>query len=446
MLIWTSACCLIALFYILIIFPRVKSQESNKWFLACCIIIPFAVYWWMSNFSMGIVLEMIAVFSIILYNNMKFTYSATVLLFILGCSTSLTRVFISTKSIDTFVMESVVIICFCITWTVVTKIQALYSEYDTKIILDAQQKQEKQLENLIIISNKLSNYITEANSLSNSLQYKMQLSAESVEQISASTTDTANNIQEQTELTNNINTIIDELHDVADNIENNVNTSVTASISGSNQINTLLQHAEQVSTVNNTVYKEMQQLKDNIAGIQSIIQTISDISTQTNLLSLNASIEAARAGDAGKGFAVVANEIRELSDNTGNATQQIEVILGDFALNIERTSQSVNSTVENIKEENLCIQNVSENFSDIKQKLYTTQEIVNVLKTNCQNLTSSNERFTEQISNLSANSEEVAAQSESTVSLQHEGVDSFGDIANLLNEMNKTAESLIISK
>ncbi|WP_456430704.1 methyl-accepting chemotaxis protein, partial [Thermosulfuriphilus sp.] len=78
------------------------------------------------------------------------------------------------------------------------------------------------------------------------------------------------------------------------------------------------------------IHKNMEHLNQLSGQIGSIIQTIREIAEQTNLLALNATIEAARAGEAGKGFAVVANEVKELSQRTHKATEEIENILSSL--------------------------------------------------------------------------------------------------------------------
>lgn len=146
-------------------------------------------------------------------------------------------------------------------------------------------------------------------------------------EIADSMRQTAEAIEHQTAMTSEIQDNLQNAENLANHMQESSTHTIEVVGEGTALLNELKVQSQKTGEINETTRQTTNELNERIKEVANIITTITNISDDTTLLSLNASIEAARAGEAGKGFAVVADEIRKLSEETRNSAEQIADII-----------------------------------------------------------------------------------------------------------------------
>jgi methyl-accepting chemotaxis protein len=244
----------------------------------------------------------------------------------------------------------------------------------------------------------ISGVIDSAQSVAGAAQ---EISATTEEIASASTTQ-AESAQSMQELFSELSVAIGSVANSAEESAELASKTTQIAVEGGNTVRSSVESMTQVSA-------QMTLLENDSNKIGDIIEVISDIADQTNLLALNAAIEAARAGEQGRGFAVVADEVRKLAERSGEATKQITSIIKVMQDNTQRSVSAVASGVTQSNE-------TGKAFGEIVDMVRQTESRVTEIAAASEEQSAQTSEVMKSIEYISAASQNGAAAAEETAS------------------------------
>ncbi len=241
--------------------------------------------------------------------------------------------------------------------------------------------------------------------------------------------------QQQTMQANEVAAAVEQMAEITrSNTENAKNTAVQArgnsdiAKEGAEIVRRTVHKMGEISRVVSSAAETVKRLGDASAQINEIISVINEIAEQTNLLALNAAIEAARAGEHGKGFAVVADEVRKLAERTTQATQEIENMIRNIQKETQDAVKSMESGTREVTEGIELARQAGEALDKIEQSAQKVGEFVEMISVSSE----------EQYSAIS----QIAKNIDSITSVVKESSNGIQEIARSAAELSRLTEYL----
>lgn len=375
----------------------------------------------------------------IIFYDIKFMLITSISMMIINASvvaikTGITHAYVGEEAIDQWgATLAIALMVVLSTWTVY-----ISSKFNRDAIgsLEAKEAEQKRMmDDVLAVANQVRKGTENAMDIVKELNSTTEVVNGAVKDISDSTLSTAENIQIQTAMTQNIQDSINETLERSEKMVTVAKHSGELNDKSVRIIGDLKKQSEVIAETNSEVAEAMKLLQERTNAVKSIADTIFSISSQTNLLALNASIESARAGEAGRGFAVVADEIRQLAEKTRQETENIANILGELSDNAQTAASAVERSVAAAGAQDEMITMASESFDEMNEDVNKLIDDIGEIDNMLNNLSEANNQIVDNIMHLSATTEEVTASSVEAAGLSVQNLDKAENTKDLLNDV-----------
>jgi methyl-accepting chemotaxis protein len=326
---------------------------------------------------------------------------------------------------------------FVVCWNAIlaTKMTKKFNENDLS-------KQKTILDEVLTLGRVLDTNSTEVYHVVTELEESSKIMNQAMTDMAASMEETAASITDQTRLTQNIQNIIHDTSETAKSMEKLSEASINAMDKSQTIINDLSHKTAIMNDNGNVVYKAMMSLEAKTAEIGKLTGLISSIAQNTHILSLNAAVESARAGNAGKGFAVVAHEVGTLASQTTQAVTNITTIITELQKMVKSSIMAMEDFRKTNAAQNQLINDTETIFSEMTRNMNQVNSKVADVSKKIQDILSANNNIVDSIEIIARTSESTSSGIQETTSQTEMNMVQVDKTKQIAQELMTTSENL----
>lgn len=384
---------------------------------------------------------------ILLYNDLQFCTLISVgavVVNIIYTVYQAVNVGIPSETVKVYEIRFALLILVCVFLCVATYISAKLNRMKMEDINSEKDNISRLLQHTVNVSGEISKGIEDVTGHMKELGGAVSETRNAMQEVSSGTNDTAESIQNQLSKTEEIQNYIEQMAKMVESIAESMEQAKENVASGKKNIDSLTAQMAVSEKAGKEAVDGMKALEEYTANMQSIIDLITSVASQTSLLALNASIEAARAGEAGRGFAVVATEISNLANQTQNATVNITEVIHNVSDKLDIAADAVEQLMDNSRKQSESALQAADSFVMISESTERVNEQSDQLSNAVARLTDANSGIVESIQTISAIMQEVSAHSQETYAVSDKNTGIVESVTRLVEELNEQAQRLNI--
>ncbi len=269
--------------------------------------------------------------------------------------------------------------------------------------------------------------------------------AESINQIATRAQDQSKTVVVTSDVLNQMAVSIQDVAASAQAVSETAQQTSDAAQSGSNAVRLSVTGMQKIRDKVFETAAKIRELGDHSTEIGKIIQVIDDIAEQTNLLALNAAIEAARAGEHGKGFAVVADEVRKLAERSGKATKEIADLIGNIQRGTENAVTAMEDGTDEVEAGAKLAEDAGKALENILKTVEKTYDQVQSISAAAEEISASSMEVVNAMESVSSITEENSASTQELAAGGQQVSDTVSSVAGVARENAAAAQEIASS-